>query len=365
MAPGEIGYYAQTMPGVEEIAWLEIRSRLPRAAFGEYLFAKEKNGIICFGYAGEIPDVLALRTTEDLFLHALSMPKLSRDWRDLRLIAEGIRSSAEFGRAVATLLNFRKIKGAPSYRVVTRQVGKHQYRRKDLEEAVFKGMKTRYPHWRPVSENVNVEVWANLIGSRLLVGLRLSDRSMRHRYKKAVELEASLRPSVAAALIHLTQPQPGDVFVDPMCGSGTLLLERQYAGAYGYILGGDITGERARAARQNLAAQRKDIYQKAIAVCQWDGLRLPFADRAIDKVATNLPFGKRIGSNEAIRSLYPAFFAELERVLRMGGRAVVLSSEFDLVKKSVRQCDGLGILTGYSIAVLGQWGRIYIVEHKA
>ena len=26
-------------------------------------------------------------------------------------------------------------------------------------------------------------------------------------------------------MVHLTDPQPGDVFLDPMCGSATLLLE--------------------------------------------------------------------------------------------------------------------------------------------
>lgn len=364
MTSNEIPFYAHTMPGVEEIAWLEIRSRLPGASFGEYLFAKEKNGIVCFRDAGDVSALLTLRTTEDLFLQALSLSKLSRDWRDLRLIADRITNSAEFGRAVTTFLGLRKFKGFPSFRIITRQVGRHQYRRKDLEAAIFKGMKTRYPRWRPVSDGGNVEVWANLLGSRLLVGLRLSDRSMRHRYKKVVELKASLRPSVAAALVYLSQPQPDEVFADPMCGSGTLLMERQYAGAYSYILGGDIVGERAIAARQNLAAQRKDLYQKPITVCQWDGLRLPFGDGAIDKVATNLPFGKQVGSDEAIRALYPAFFAELERVLHKEGRAVVLSSEFDLVKQSVRQCERLAIVTGYSVAVLGVWGRIYIIEPK-
>jgi hypothetical protein len=36
-------FYAQTMPGVEEIAWLEIRDRLNNVSFREYLFAKEQN----------------------------------------------------------------------------------------------------------------------------------------------------------------------------------------------------------------------------------------------------------------------------------------------------------------------------------
>jgi len=48
--------------------------------------------------------------------------------------------------------------------------------------------------------------------------------------------------------------------------------------------------------------------------------------------------------------------------VRPGGRIVLLSSEFDLVKETVRQRPRLTITTGYSVAVLGTWGRIYIID---
>jgi 23S rRNA G2445 N2-methylase RlmL len=352
------------MPGVEEIAWLEIRSRLSKVRFGEYLFAKEQNGIVVFDYGGPVADLFQLRTIEDLFLMAHSMPKMSRSWRDLRQIVGWLEKSAGFGRAVSALLGHQRVKGNPTYRVVARKYGKHQYRRKDFQASIMKGVKSRYPRWKPVAENARVEIWANMLGSRLLIGLRLSDRSMRHRYRREVELKASLRPSVAAAMVYLTQPEPGDTFVDPLCGSGTLLLERRSAESYRRIFGGDIDPVRALTAWQNVATQRKDIEQKAIRVAQWDGCHLPFATGSLDKVATNLPFGKTISSGADIRQLYPHLFAEFERSLRPGGRAVVLSSEYDLVKNAVRRHSGLEISTGYSIAVLGHWGRIYIVERK-
>ena len=59
-------YYAQTMPGVEEIAWLEIRNRLKNSQFLRYLFAKEQNGIVVFEYPGPAADLLKLRATEDV-----------------------------------------------------------------------------------------------------------------------------------------------------------------------------------------------------------------------------------------------------------------------------------------------------------
>jgi tRNA (guanine6-N2)-methyltransferase len=350
------------MPGVEEIAWLEIRSRLKDPNFGEYLFAKEQNGIVTFDYNGSPSDLLQLRTTEDVFLQAMWQSKVTRSWRDLRKISDNVRNSSRFGRAVEEILRSKKPKGQLTYRVISRKYGKHQYRRKDVAKAVHHGIKARYPRWRPVADNAKLEIWVNVLGSSLLIGLRLSDRSMRHRYKKAVELEASLRPSVAAAMVYLTRPKPEDRFFDPMCGSGTLLLERQFTGPYGHILGGDISADRSLATWRNLAAQRKDIYRKAIYVSQWDGRSLPLATGSMNKAATNLPFGKQIGSTSELKALYLAFFGELERVLAPNGRAVVLSSEYDLVKESLRRYPALKIDTGYSIAVLGQWGRVYIVD---
>ena len=354
-------FYVQTMPGVEAIAWLEMRRRLPGARFGETLFAQDQNGILTFTYAGPPADLWQIRTAEDIFVMALTLDGLSRDWRDLRQIATAVRETAAFDHALQTFKQVRNLRRAPTYRVISRQYGRHQYRRKDVQAAVIKGVEARYPRWRLTPDNANLEIWVNLLGSRLLAGLRLSDRTMRHRYKKTQELPASLRPSVAAALVFLTDPAPDDIFLDPMCGSGTILLERRHAGPRRLLIGGDILADRAAISRQNLLAQRKERPPAAV-IYQGDGRRLPFTDGSIDKVAANLPFGRQIGSPAAIRALYPRFFAELERLLRPNGRAVILSSEYDLVKTAVRFCPRLTIRSGYAIAILGQWGRIYIIE---
>jgi 23S rRNA G2445 N2-methylase RlmL len=224
-------------------------------------------------------------------------------------------------------------------------------------------MENRYPRWHLVDDHAMLEIWINLLGSRLVGGIRLTDRTMRHRFNKPVELKAALRPSVAAAMIHLTQPEVDDIFLDPMCGSGTLLMERRYAGAYSQMLAGDIVRDHVRASRQNVEALRKEP-PSDFSTLHADTTRLPLATGSINKVATNLPFGKQIGSPKALKKLYPAFFRELERVLGGNGRAIVLSSEYDLVKDAVRTCPNLEILTGYSIAVLGQWGRIYIMHRS-
>jgi 23S rRNA G2445 N2-methylase RlmL len=348
-------YYAHTMPGCEEIAWLEIRTRFSTAKFDGYLFVKDQNGIVRWNDNVRTPDLLALRTTEDVFVQATPLAKLSRDWRDLRQIEQLFRQTELLRDAVNLCSGSRK---QFTYRVVSRKSGNHQYRRKDFEEACIKGVEGRHQrNWKLVDDHADVEIWANIIGSTLLCGVRLSDRTMRHRPYQVVSRPASLRPSVAAAMVWLTDPSQHDVFVDPMCGSGTILAERMLAAPYQAVRGGDISVESVRAATENLSS-----LQQPFQVEQWDACALPLDTDSVHKAATNLPFGKQIGSPDELRRLYPCFFRELGRVLQPGGIATVLSSEYELVKDTIRQLPALRIITGYSIAVLGQWGRLYIIQ---
>jgi 23S rRNA G2445 N2-methylase RlmL len=358
-------YYAQTMPGIEDIAWLEIRQKLSQVSFRENLFAKDQNGIVVFDYIGAPETLLQLRTTEDVFLQAASKKKISRGREDLRYITNLVHKSEAFGRSANRLLRLRKFSRPPSFRVISRKYGQHQYRRKDFEWAVLKGIQARYPRWTPVTDKAQVEVWANLLGSRLLIGFRLSDRTMRHRFKKSVELPASLRPSIAAAMVFLTEPDPDDTFLDPMCGSGTILLERLFQGTSALILGGDLEADRVAAARQNMPKPRKGRKKRSIHIRQWDARQLPLEDASVDKAATNLPFGRQIGTRKELEPLYNALLKELERVVKPSGRVVLLSSEYELVKSCVRERPNLHIMTGYSVSTLGRWGRIHLIERTS
>ena len=164
----------------------------------------------------------------------------------------------------------------------------------------------------------------------MLCGVRLSDETMRHRTYKVAQVEASLRPTVARALVMLSEPTDGDVFLDPMCGAGTILIERGMHGRYAQLLGGDIRPDAVAATRTNVGPRYKPID-----IRQWDARDLPLDDGSVDRVVCNLPFGKKIGAPQALRPLYEGFASEVARVLKAGWSGRVFDQRAHFAGRSI------------------------------
>ena len=369
--------YAQTMPGVEPISWLEIKQRLARAKLVETLFAREKNGIVVFEFDDALAKAHELRCVEDVFLLAQLKEHVSRDWKDLRELARDI----EDGRVLDQALKVFQTKqghgmeasadpligrlkppfrgNAHTFRVVARKEGQHSYRRIDLEQAVQQAVTKAYVgRLQFKEEDADIEIWVNVLGSILLCGLRLTDRTTRHRTYKTAHVAASLRPSVAAAMVLLTEPTPDDIFLEPMCGAGTIIAERLAFGDVHQLIAGDVSPKMLAAARTNIPREA------ARRIVRWDATRLPIASGAISKAVVNLPFGKQISSKREIATLYPAFLREMARVLAPGALLVTLTSEYDLMRQALRTAPALMLDRGYSVSILGEWSRVYIVRRE-
>lgn len=349
MAEGTpVPVYVETPPGLEEVAWLEIRDRFPGASFGDLLFAKDERGVVVFRFPGDLHDLFSLRTVNEVFLAATFLDKdeVSRGYRDLHKMRELMAETGDFGRAVNLLTRFRR-RQPSTYHVVVRMYGRHEYNRQDVRRAILQAVEPLYPEWKRVQSDADVELWANVFGSNILVGLRLPG----HFPSRPVN-EGGAQPQVMAALVHLTGAAADDRFLDPLCGAGPVLAERAAVGAGRLLLGGDEEAETVRAARARAGSQAT--------VCRWEGKALPLAAASINKVATHLPAVPEKGMGER----YDAWLGEMARVLRPGGEAVVLTLAYELFKSTIRKHPGLRILGGYSVTVGGRWGRIYTLRRE-
>ncbi|PZS27193.1 MAG: RNA methylase [Pseudonocardiales bacterium] len=175
------------------------------------------------------------------------------------------------------------------------------------------------------------------------------------RFPTMARLPASTNPVVAALLVQLLKVGAGQVVYDPFCGSGTLLVEAFAYDGTAVLIGSDSSPTALAAAAANRPMWGGGPLRA-------DAARLPVATGSVDRVVANLPFGKRVGSHAANIVLYPAFLAELNRVLRADGRAVLLTEDKELFRRSVRRAPGVRVLREVRLASGGLHPSAFVLE---
>ena len=355
-----LSYLAHTQVGFESIAADEIARQAEGAVVLGTRAVADKNGVVLFDYAGDARDLFALRTIEDLFVVVLKLDDLPTSRDALRIIEPAVARAATFETALNLARQIRPGRGSHGkvrFRVITRQAGHTAYRRPDVQRVVERGIASRTDRQWRLEEEGALEFWLTVLGREVFLALRLSDERMRHREYKLEHVPASLRPSAAAGLVWLARPEDDDVFLDPMCGAGTILIERAHAGRYQLLLGGDSDPETVAVALRNIGPRYKPIE-----VRQWDARSLPVDAAAVSAAAVNLPFGRQIGTPEANRALYPAFLREMARVLRPGGRLVTLTGDTRTFETALQRAQRFGRRGTFFVRLLGQAAKVYVLE---
>jgi tRNA (guanine6-N2)-methyltransferase len=352
-------YLVQTLPGFEVIAAQEIERKMPEAKVLGRRRLKGKNGMVLFETSQAVEPGDLFRTAEDLFVLVASGMGTRTPHFLGTLRSRSRQMSLEPAlRAARRLAPDRAGQRKHRFRVVARhEEDSRHFRRLDAQLAVEEGILSRSDHRWERAENAPYELWLTLLRNEWLLALRLTDERLRHRKEKREHLPASLRPSAAAALVWLTQPRPDDVFVDPMCGAGTLLIERALTERYQMLWGGDIRDEAVSVAQANIGSKYKPIE-----LARWDARALPLQDASATAMAVNLPFGKQIGTAQGNRQLYPAFLEEAARVLRGSGRLVTLTSDLPPLERALELRTHFEIQARYPVEVLGQPAQIFVLQ---
>lgn len=313
-------YEAECLPGLKPIALDEIRSLLGRA--GE-IHASDKDDIVPFDSSLAVSELLNLRTVTAISArHTFNIPRpkaLLGD-QNMRLLLAGIQQIVDY-HAPASFTTF-----------CLSAAGKQSSVMQRLVEVIAKETGLVY---QEDEGDFLIRLRPSLLqpaGWDLL--LRLTPRPLATRTWRVCHLDGAVNATIAAAMIWLTRPSAEDRYLNPMSGSGTLLIERALYGPARSIGGGD----------HDLAAQacaRRNIIQAGLEDridLQWmDVAATGISGHSIDAVCVDPPWGAHLGKDNDLESLYVSLFNEMERVIRAGGSLVILTAALRLMEAMIHR----------------------------
>lgn len=181
--------------------------------------------------------------------------------------------------------------------------------------------------------------------------------SERFSYRKHA-IAGSMHPSVAAAVIELARPylKEGAQILDPFCGVGTLLIERDMAVCAREKYGIDSFGEAVRMAREHAVAagQKINFINRDYFTFRHEYL--------FDEIVTDMPVRGK-GSKEELDSLYGRFFERSGELLVPGAVIVMCSGEEGFVKKYLRLHADYRLLTEHCLRGKDQF-HLFVIRYK-
>ncbi|MFC6592150.1 methyltransferase domain-containing protein [Deinococcus lacus] len=312
-------YELEVLPGLEDVAAAELAA-VPQA--------RDIRGLR-FWYPGSPERLLRLRSVAAVYrLRRWDVPRP----RGL-LGHQQFEELAEFVRAV------QQAGGHTSFRISAagRESDVLQRLTQDLSAALglpYSEEGELVLRLRPAADGTGWEVLA-----------RLTPRPLSVREWRVCNRAGGLNASVAHALHRLAGVRAEDRIFNPMCGSGTLLVERALMGPYEAMVGVDTDPDAVACARANLAAARRDVE-----VAQVDALHTGLPDRSFDLIMADLPWGDAVGDHASNAELYPAFLHEMYRLCSRSGRLVVLTHELRLFERALAESrwEGYELLQVYS-----------------
>ena len=243
----------------------------------------------------------------------------SSDWS--RFIPYG----AEFPVAKASSIK-SKLYSTPDIQSIVKKAVVDSLKEKYMERGMLKEDKEKYP------------IYVFIHKDRVLLSIDTSGVSLYKRGYKELANKAPIRETLAAGLVRLTPWRPGRILVDPMCGSGTILIEAAMIGMnmapgmnrefisekwrtidkkiwwdvrrdafdqlndnedfkiYGY----DIDPESIKIAKHNAEIAGVDQYID-FAVADVKDFK---SDKEYGMIITNPPYGERLEDEEAVKILY-------------------------------------------------------------
>jgi len=217
-------------------------------------------------------------------------------------------------------------------------------------------IKKKHPKLKVSMKNPDATFITVIRGDTISFGYPLAEKVKQKWEKRRPKTRpffyaAALLPKFARCLVNLSRAKDGEVFLDPFCGSGTIVMEATLMGLD--AIGIDISNELCRGSLQNLKALGLPTYT----IVQGDARDIPLS--SIGGIAADIPYGKIsavLGLNS--RELIEDFFDDACGILEPDKRVALVHPE--AVKFSA---EGFSLLAQHRIRVHRSLTRI-VAEYK-
>ncbi len=212
-----------------------------------------------------------------------------------------------------------------------------------------------------MNESKNYEVEIRLIMTKeggYAAFLKLRTLPMRRFSYRKNAVSASIHPATAAMMMRLAKPylKENAQILDPCCGVGTMLIERDLCVPAREIYGIDTFGDAIIGARENASLAGEQIHF----------IHRDFFDfkhkYLFDEIVVNMPVkGKK--TKEEMDEFYAKFFQKANTLLTNQGRIIMYTNESGFVKKQLRISSDYHLLQEFCIRKKEQF-YLYIIEKR-
>lgn len=174
----------------------------------------------------------------------------------------------------------------------------------------------------------------------------------RFKYRKNT-ISTSLHPVNAASVINICEPYltRHASIIDPCCGVGTLLIERNKVLKGKYVYGVDIFGTAIEGARENAAIAGQEIN-----FIQRDYFDFRH-EHSFDEIITELPRLEKSAADD----FYRKFFEKSIEILDGNGIMIIVSNEMGVIKKYIRLNKSLNLIRE---TILNEKDTVYVYVIK-
>ena len=178
-------------------------------------------------------------------------------------------------------------------------------------------------------------------------------------------IPSSIRPYHAALAVKLAMPymKENAQILDPFCGVGTMLMEREMAVRAKSMYGLDIQEEAVMKARKNLKAAEdpKNAFSRRFMVNYINRDFFTFKHEYLfDEIITNMPFQIGRKTAQEIKELYGAFFPAARAHLKQDGVIVMYTHDAEYVKK-LSVSNGFAVVKSFEIS-MKEGTYVYILK---